>query len=66
MTLREPLRSCGKPDFLPMANQENNQHRLDEDFRRSYNHENKNKPSSERPLEFKKTQPPNPSKDNKK
>jgi hypothetical protein len=49
-----------------MANQENNQHRLDEDFRRSYNHENKNKPSSERPLEFKKRQPPNPNKDDKK
>jgi hypothetical protein len=49
-----------------MTSQDNNQHRLDEDFRRSYNHENKNKPTGEPPLMFKKTQSQQVDKGNKK
>jgi hypothetical protein len=46
-----------------MANQDNRQQRLDEDFRRSFNHENKNKPSGEPPLKLKKSEPKQPDKD---
>jgi hypothetical protein len=50
----------------PMANHDNRQQRLDEDLRRSFNHENKNKPSGEPPLKLKKSEPKQLDKDTNK
>jgi hypothetical protein len=49
-----------------MTDQGNRPQRLDEDFRRSFTHENKNKPSGDPPLKLKKSEPKQQSNDKNK
>ncbi|MFM2172789.1 MAG: hypothetical protein RLZZ54_716 [Cyanobacteriota bacterium] len=50
----------------PVTGQDDRRQRLDEDFRRSFNHENKKKPSGDPPLKLKKSEQKQPGKDERK